>query len=152
MQFIEQRTLTRRERIRVAQRCRQVRSRLAMRTRACGLLGCPRRVLEYRLHVLRVRGVVHELREVGMVIDEDAQNVPMQHSSARAWHHALNRKTPQLVPIGERLVVIAQQSTRDPLVRSCSDVAEQRSYSEDGVLPARVKRVPPPHALAASIG
>ena len=105
MQFKELRTFRRAKRIDKTKRSGKMRNGLSVSTRERRLLRGPRGVLEDCLHILCVRGMMHELRDVGILLDEAPQNALMKLSGTRAWGRAFDREPPQLMAMDKRLTL-----------------------------------------------
>jgi hypothetical protein len=63
-----------------------------MSARACCLFGSPRGILEQCFHILGARSVMHEPREVSVMLEEHLENASVQCLSPRARNRAFNRE------------------------------------------------------------
>src|SRR5262245_8185621 len=102
MLFQQMRTAFRAQRVEVLQGNVQMSDGVPMRSRARGSQRGARRILEQRTDVLRLRRVMHESRNVRVVLDEGAQNISVQGLRAGARNGALDGESPKLVAELER--------------------------------------------------
>ena len=128
MALVQLGALGRGQRVGMAQRRCQVSDGLAMRTGERGTFGGLRRVQQQRRYVLRVRGVVYELRQIGVMRRERLQDGRVQLAGTCTRYRTLNCQSPELMAETERVLVVAQQTACDGFVGRCADITEQRMW------------------------